>query len=139
MRIVPSIPIIIFILIGSFSATNLLFSKTDNVLKSVKLIEDSCHRCHGGDWATEAGVDFTGLKNEISIWEKRKTYTRALDMLNRNEMPPPDEPQLSKLERANLINWLSHTLDNVEIDRIPKDPGFISPRRFNKYQYNYTY
>ncbi|MFL3050193.1 MAG: DUF1592 domain-containing protein [Candidatus Neomarinimicrobiota bacterium] len=138
MKIVPSIPIIIFILIGSFSATNLLFSKTDNVLKSVKLIEDSCHRCHGGDWATEAGVDFTGLKNEISIWEKRKTYTRALDMLNRNEMPPPDEPQLSKLERANLINWLSHTLDNVEIDRIPKDPGFISPRRFNKYQYNYT-
>ena len=41
------------------------------------------------------------------------------------------------LERANLIKWLSHTLDNVEIDRIPKDPGFISPRRFNNYQYNY--
>ena len=138
LRIVPSVSIIGFIFIGSFSATNLLFSKTDNVLKSVKLIEENCHRCHGGDWATESGVDFTGLNDEISIWEKRKTYTRALDMLNRNEMPPPDEPQLSKLERANLIKWLSHTLDNVEIDRIPKDPGFISPRRFNNYQYNYT-
>ncbi len=138
LTIVPSASITAFIFIGSFSAANLLFSKTDNVLKSVKLIEDNCHRCHGGDWATEAGVDFTGLNDEISIWEKRKTYTRALDMLNRKEMPPPDEPQLTNLERESLINWISHTLDNVEIDRIPKDPGFIPPRRFNKNQYNYT-
>ena len=41
LRIVPSVSIIGFIFIGSFSATNLLFSKTDNVLKSVKLIGDA--------------------------------------------------------------------------------------------------
>ncbi len=117
---------------------NFVFSQSEHSKSSAELIEENCYRCHGGDWSTEAGVDFSDLSDEISIWENRKIYTRALDMLNRRQMPPPDEPQLSNIERNRLIQWLRYSLNNVDIEKIPKNPSFIPSRRLNRYQYNFS-
>ena len=115
-----------------------LYAQSANTEYAVQLIGESCYKCHGGDWATEAGVDFSDLRDELNVWEDRNIYVKALDMLTREKMPPPDEPLLPESTRANLIEWVNHTLENVDIDRIPRDPGFLPPRRLNRYQYKYA-
>ena len=59
-------------------------------------------------------------------------------MLREEEMPPEDEPPLAAPDRSRLIGWIAHTLDNVDVERIPRDPGSVSPRRLNRTEYDYT-
>ena len=53
-------------------------------------------------------------------------------------MPPEDEPALGKPDRSFLVQWIGHTLDNIDIERIPRDPSFVPPRRLNRYECKYT-
>ena len=113
------------------------YAQSDNTALAVRLIQQRCVQCHGGE-EVNADVDFSGLRDDLDVWTYRKTYVKALDMLTRDKMPPGTEPPLPESIRANLIEWLGHTLENVDVDRIPRDPGFLPPRRLNRHEYNYT-
>ncbi|MFP6583891.1 MAG: DUF1587 domain-containing protein, partial [Candidatus Hydrogenedentota bacterium] len=103
----------------------------------VRLIQQRCVKCHGGE-IVNGGVDFSNLNDERDVWNHRHTFEKALDMLTRGKMPPNTEPKMPAPMRDLIGDWIEHTLNNVDIDRIPKDPGFLAPRRLNRNEYNFT-
>lgn len=129
--------ILIYLLLSSFGISS---TKSPNTDIAIKQIFESCFKCHGGDWATEAGIDFTTLEKdkELDVWEYRNIYSRALNMINQKKMPPPEEDPLTDEARNQLVNWLSYTLENVDITKIPHDPGYLIPSRLTKHQYDFS-
>jgi len=113
------------------------YAQSEDTARAVGLIGRRCEQCHGGE-VTKAGMDFSDLRDDLDVWKYRNTYVKVLDMLTREKMPPDTEPPLPESIRARLIKWLSHTLENVDVDRIPRDPGFLPPRRLTRHEYNYT-
>jgi hypothetical protein len=113
------------------------FAYADDTPRAVRLIKQRCAKCHSGD-IVNAGVDFSDLTDELAVWKNRFTYIKARDMLTREKMPPEDESKLPPPLRAFLVTWLDQTLANVDIERIPQDPGFIPPRRLTRHEYAYT-
>ena len=113
------------------------YAQSGDAGRAVQLVKQRCVKCHGGD-VVNAGVDFSDLRDELDVWQYRHRYSKALDMLTREKMPPDTEPALPAPLRAFLIQWIGHTLENVDINRIPHDPGFLPPRRLNRNEYNYT-
>ena len=107
-------------------------------LESVRrLIKAHCVECHGGE-ETFAGVNLNSLKSELDVWQNRAVWARAQLMIESGKMPPEDAPALDSKKRTMLASWVQHTLDNVDVNRIPRDPGFVPPRRLTGKEYNYT-
>ncbi|MFP6583021.1 MAG: DUF1587 domain-containing protein, partial [Candidatus Hydrogenedentota bacterium] len=103
----------------------------------VRLIQQRCVKCHGGE-IVNGGVDFSNLNDELDVWNHRHTFEKALDMLKREKMPPDTEPKMPGPMRDLIGGWIEHSLNNVDINRIPNDPGFLPPRRLNRNEYNFT-
>ena len=125
------------VLLGLLVANLAAHAQADDARRAVRLLEQRCADCHSGD-NVNAGVDFSDLTDELSIWKNRFTYVKALDMLTREKMPPATEPKLAPQVRGFLMGWLEQTLDHVDIDRIPRNPGFVPPRRLTRNEYSYT-
>gem|GEM_PF-1080202 len=107
-------------------------------LDSVRqLVHSHCVECHGGE-ETFAGVNLATLKSELDVWQNRAVWARAHQMIEGGKMPPEDGPALDDKQRQILGSWIKHTLDNVDVNRIPRDPGFVPPRRLTGKEYNYT-
>ena len=107
-------------------------------LESVRrLVQSHCAECHGGE-ETFAGVNLATLESELDVWQNRAVWARAHQMIEGGKMPPEDGPTLDDKQREMLVIWVKHTLDNVDVNRIPRDPGFVPPRRLTGKEYNYT-
>jgi len=102
-----------------------------------RLVQTHCVECHGGT-ETFAGVNFATLNSELDVWQNRTVWARAHQMIEAEKMPPDDAPAISDEHRGQLLTWVKHTLDHVDVNRIPHDPGFIPPRRLTGREYNYT-
>ena len=105
--------------------------------RAVELVQQHCVKCHGGE-ETNAGVDLSDFQSDLDVWKARDKWIKVLGMLEGKLMPPEEEPALLEKDRAALIEWIGHTLEHVEVDRIPRDPGSVPPRRLNRHEYNYT-
>jgi len=105
--------------------------------RAVQLVKQRCSKCHS-DTVANAGLVFAYLGGEIDVWKHRAKYTKALDMLQRGVMPPKDAPPLRDSDRELVVGWIERTLANVDVDQIPRDPGFVPPRRLTRWEYTYT-
>jgi hypothetical protein len=103
----------------------------------VSFVQETCLNCHGGD-STKAGIDLSAFTTDLDLWKDPSTWTRVLDAITDGMMPPDSELPLTDAERATTSTWIQHTLDNVDYDRIPHNPGFVPPRRLTGKEYNYT-
>ncbi|MFP6597787.1 MAG: hypothetical protein VCC01_10050, partial [Candidatus Hydrogenedentota bacterium] len=55
------------------------YAQTEDTGSVVRLIEQRCVKCHGGD-VVNGGIDFSDMKDELDVWKYRHTYEKALDM-----------------------------------------------------------
>lgn len=101
------------------------------------LLETYCFKCHS-DKKTKAGINFEEFSGSLDVWRSRKTWTRVKDALDGGEMPPEDAKELPTATRVALSKWVGRTLDNVDVSRLPLDPGHVPPRRLNRTEYRYT-
>ncbi|MBU6327151.1 MAG: DUF1592 domain-containing protein [Verrucomicrobia bacterium] len=101
------------------------------------LLETYCFKCHS-DKKTKAGINFEEFSGSLDVWRSRKTWTRVKDALDGGEMPPEDAKELPTATRVALSGWVGRTLDNVDVSRLPLDPGHVPPRRLNRTEYRYT-
>jgi hypothetical protein len=53
-------------------------------------------------------------------------------------MPPEEAKELPVGVRAGLSEWIGKTLSDVDVSRLPVDPGHVVPRRLNRTEYGYT-
>ena len=102
-----------------------------------QLLGQHCARCHNPRLAN-AGIDLSTFDGVLDVWRYRGTFSRVLDMVGRGMMPPASAPGLAAADRAFITDWLGRTLQNVDVDRIPRDPGSVPPRRLTRVEYRHT-
>ncbi|MEN1706519.1 MAG: DUF1587 domain-containing protein, partial [Planctomycetota bacterium] len=101
------------------------------------MLNSHCVECHGDD-DTNAGIDLTPFADEIDIWKRRRVWTKVLAVLEQGSMPPDYGTPLDAEDRSQLTSWVGHTLDNIDLSRVPEDPGAVPPRRLTRSEYAYT-
>lgn len=101
------------------------------------VLQSKCIRCHGPN-EQQAKVRLDSLSTDL-VREPRgaETWHDALNAINRGEMPPADEPQLSQEQRRALTDWISSELQRLKESR-RSTGGRVVMRRLNRAQYQNT-
>jgi hypothetical protein len=100
------------------------------------LLEQHCFGCHGPE-KQKGKIRLDQLDPDMVNGNAAETWHDALNMLNRGEMPPEDEPQLSAGERRKLVGWLTSELRRAAEARRATG-GQVVMRRLNRVEYHYT-
>lgn len=74
------------------------------------LLSRYCVRCHGPD-EEEAGIRFDRL-DALEAAARREVLAQAREQLALGEMPPEDEAQPTKVERARLEAWFAREFES---------------------------
>lgn len=101
------------------------------------LFSTYCGKCHGMEKPKE-GINLVRFTDLASIYKEPKLWRTVLTQLNERAMPPENKPQPTEAERALLIQWIQHTLNNPDPAAFAKDPGRVTMRRLNRFEYNNT-
>ena len=98
------------------------------------ILQSHCIRCHGPE-VQEANVRLDNLP--INLSDNRaatESWHEVLNVLQANEMPPPDEKQLASEQLTTTTSWLSHAIQTALAERRKTD-GRIVLRRLNRVEY----
>lgn len=101
------------------------------------ILQSHCVRCHGPE-VQEANVRLDNLPIDLSDNRAAtESWHEVLNVLQANEMPPPDEKQLSSEELKTTTHWLSNAIQTALVERRKTD-GRIVLRRLNRVEYQHT-
>lgn len=110
--------------------------KMDSFKRIQPILDRYCLPCHGetkqkGDFRLDQlGIDF-------KIGKHAESWHDVLDKLNRGEMPPEDQKQLSLSEFKQVTNWLQAGLKRAS-DQKRSTGGQVVLRRLSRYEYQNT-
>ncbi|MCC9657798.1 DUF1592 domain-containing protein [Rhodopirellula halodulae] len=102
-------------------------------LSIAAVFEEHCVMCHDQDDDPAAGVSLNGLRHE-NMGQDLDRLQRLIEVLDRNEMPPEDEPPLPQATRTKLLAKLTSALHDKVAETHPVIQTPI--RRMNRFQYN---
>ena len=111
-----------------------LSASADNKLS--QLLGKYCVECHGGK-KTKGGVNLKGYDGITHIYKNYELWEDAITQVEGGDMPPEDEPQMTKEEKAYFLTKLKDIFDNAEKVELG-DPGPSPLRRLTKREYNNT-
>lgn len=123
------------ILIGAVCASPT--SSQDYAKEITPILREHCFRCHGAEHQ-EANVRLDNLSGDlVANRAAAETWHEVLNALDSGEMPPEDEPQLSKSQRKILTTWLRSKIDSA-IESTRESSGRVVIRRLNRVEYSNT-
>ena len=101
------------------------------------LLQKYCLECHGPD-KSKAGIRFDEVDPDMLHGADAETWSEALDRLEFEEMPPPDDTDLlpSVAERARLVAWIGSELEAASAARAATRRTVM--RRLSREQYTRT-
>jgi hypothetical protein len=90
-----------------------------------------CYDCHGeGSAKGEVALDDRPSGADGALWQ------RVASVLRTERMPPVGKAQPNAAERARLVGWIRTAV--LGIDCRAPDPGRVTLRRLNRYEYSNT-
>ena len=101
--------------------------------KARSLMEAHCFRCHGAK-KVKGKVNLEALAKRADVLKNVELARHAAEMLAKAEMPPEDEPQPAKGERAKLAAFFEGVVDEYVSANTMLEP--VVMRRLNRYEYN---
>lgn len=117
----------------------LAFGQRDAVAQSaaeelLPLFESHCVQCHGKDGKVKGKVDLLAMRSIQDLTADPDLIRDLIDVIDYQEMPPEDEPQLSEKEREAAVATLGTLLHQslAEAAQVPPTPI----RRMNRFQYH---
>jgi len=107
--------------------------------KITPFLKTYCHSCHGGEKAKgELFLDRTKDAAALASTQ-RKMWMKARDMLRVEEMPPEDsKTKPTAAERASMVAWLDAAVNAIDCSPGAIDPGRVTIRRLNRFEYRNT-
>lgn len=101
------------------------------------VLQSHCVKCHGPQ-EQNSNIRLDTLSTDlINNRRAAENWHEVLNVLNRGEMPPEDEPQLSATQRQTLTTWLTTAIEKaVEAQR--QTGGQVVMRRLNRVEYQNT-
>lgn len=101
------------------------------------ILEEHCFKCHGEKKQKgKLRLDTLSpdlLKSRIAA----ETWHDVRDALNLGEMPPEEEPELSREKRQILVGWVNQEIDAL-IEAKKSTGGRVVLRRLNRSEYQNT-
>ena len=97
------------------------------------IIEHSCIKCHGGE-KVKGKVDFSKILTQTDADAHFDLWETVESVLEAGEMPPEDEPPLSKADQKAIITWYRQRLE-APVEALPGD---FRPRRLSGQEYRNT-
>ena len=85
------------------------------------------------------GLDVNALiaSKASSVEEHREHWEKIAERLQAGEMPPPGTKKPAETEVHAVTSWIESEI--ARLDRTaPKDPGRVTARRLNRFEYNNT-
>ena len=99
------------------------------------LLEKYCYKCHDDD--TQKGdLNLFEYADTTQVIADRKLWLRVLEQLETREMPTKD-PLPSEGEYATLIEWVEHTVNDIDWTKYRR-PGHVTIPRLTKREYGNT-
>ena len=97
------------------------------------LMKQHCFRCHGAK-KVKGKVNLEALAKRSDVLKDVELARHAAEALAKAEMPPEDEPQPAKGERAKLAAFFEGVVDEYVSANTTLEP--VVMRRLNRYEYN---
>jgi len=104
-----------------------------NLGEARALMKQYCFRCHGAK-KVKGKVNLEALVKRGDFLKQIELTRTAVEMLGKAEMPPEDEKQPTKVERANLAYFFDRLVDEYVQVNTTLEP--VVMRRLNRYEYN---
>ena len=97
------------------------------------MLQKYCGKCHGADKEVEGDVNLLTLQGD-SLAKDVELVRRLIEVLDLEEMPPEDEPQMAPQARRKLVGQFRDILHAAVLaqKKFPHAPI----RRMNRFQYN---
>lgn len=99
------------------------------------LLDRYCFRCHGEE-KQKGDVQLSSFHDKRMLLKEHKLWREVINLVREEEMPD-EEPLPSPEERKLLVDWLEHTLNEIDWSQV-KNPGHITMPRLTKEEYNNT-
>ena len=96
-------------------------------------IAKNCVGCHN-DKLQSGGLN---LKGATDVAKSRDQWEHVVEKLKRGEMPPKGMPRPALVEVNSVTKWLEDEFAREDAAMAP-DPGRVTARRLNRYEYNST-
>ena len=96
----------------------------------------NCALCHSTKLKT-GGLDVQAFHGPSDLQGHRELWEQIVEKLKTGEMPPKGLPRPPRADVQAVANWIEaefNRLDNLA----PPDPGRVTARRLNRYEYNAT-
>lgn len=101
------------------------------------VLKARCIRCHGPE-EQNSDIRLDNLSTDlINNRRAAENWNAVLNTINRGEMPPEDETQLTVEERRTLTSWLTTQVE-AAIEAQRKTGGRVVLRRLNRIEYQNT-
>ena len=129
---------IVYALAITLWATSVVLADAPDFKRDVlPILKAKCVRCHGPE-KQESRIRLDNLSTDLINNRAAAEYWHEVrNVLNAGEMPPEDEPQLSKDEHKTLLNWVNAAIQEA-VDAQKKTSGRVVLRRLNRVEYQNT-
>jgi hypothetical protein len=96
----------------------------------------NCATCHSTKLKT-GGLDVQSFHSAADLSSHREIWEKIVRKLSTGEMPPKGLPRPPQTDVKAVTNWVRTEFGRL--DRLaPVDPGRVTARRLNRYEYNAT-
>lgn len=132
------LPLLLFgavLLVSSAMAALAADQPMPDVEAARTLLRAKCARCHG-DAEPKGGVNVLRIGQGDKPAEAAELLRRVLNAVDANDMPPEDEPQLSRGERETLARTLRESLRQATAADVTRRARPL--HRLTRFQYNHA-
>ena len=93
-----------------------------------------CIKCHGVDGEINGDVDLLQIPDSKTLESRAELLRLLIDVIEKQEMPPEDEPALDSETRKQVLSALRESFDRSLAQQ--NSIGQAPIRRMNRFQYN---
>src|SRR4051794_18942498 len=96
----------------------------------------NCFMCHNEKLAS-GELDLQKHSRAGQVLKDRNVWENVVAKLRSGEMPPKGVPRPKPEDVAAVTGWIQGEYDRIDASTAP-DPGRVTARRLNRYEYNNT-
>lgn len=105
---------------------------------AVPVLRKYCYECHGEE-KQEAGIAYHNLLTIDQALRSHRVLEKIAEQVHSDDMPPFEADEFPDAREKKLLqDSITHLLDLIKSDKLPKNAGRVTIRRLNRNEYNYT-
>ncbi|MGH9667341.1 MAG: DUF1592 domain-containing protein, partial [Bryobacteraceae bacterium] len=132
------LPLSLFLATSCFAASRVGSAPDDAGFRNVvqPFLAKNCAVCHSAKLKT-GGLDVQSFHSAADLQVHRELWENIVRKLSTGEMPPKGLPRPPQTDVKAVTKWVQAEFSRLD-KQAPVDPGRVTARRLNRYEYNAT-